>query len=99
MAMSARARKRWPRGHAAGVEAERRARGRRGAVQREQPVRGPHERDVVVVAAARRVAHHLRDRQARDRFVERFLQRARERLPLREAAQVDVVRPCRRTST
>ena len=76
-------------GHVAGIEAERMHGQRRCPVQREQPMRGPHERDVVVVASAGRIAHHFLDRQAADRFVERFLQRAFERLSLCEAAQVD----------
>ena len=62
-----------------------------GAVEREQPVRRADELDVVVVAAGARVAHHLRNRQLGDRFVERLLQAANERLTLGEASQVDVV--------
>ena len=51
-------------------------------VQREQSMRRAHELLVVVVLAGAGVAHHLRDRQLGDGFVERGLQRARERPPV-----------------
>ncbi len=61
-------------GHAAGGEVERAHVDHVGAVKRHQLVRGADELDVVVVAAGCGVAHHLRDGQFGERFVERFLQ-------------------------
>ena len=85
-------------GRAAGVEAERAHRHDVVAMQREQPVRGTDELLVVVVAAGARIAHHFGDRQLRDRFIERVLQPAFERLPFREAARDKRSRPFRRTA-
>ena len=61
------------------------------SVQRDQPVRGPDELLVVVIAARAGVAHHLRDGQPGDRVGQRLGEGARERRALGETAQPHVV--------
>ncbi len=68
-----------PAGDASRIEVERAHRDHVGAMQRDEPVRRADELDVVVVAAGRGVAHHLRDRQLGNCAVERVLQRGPQR--------------------
>ena len=77
---------------ASGGESQRRHGDDVRAVERDEPVRGPHELLGVPVRAGARVAHHLRDRKLRDRVVERGLEALRQRLALGETREVHVVR-------
>ena len=78
-------------------EAERPHRDHVGAVQREQTVRRADEFDVVVIAAGAGIAHHLRDRQPLERFVERLLQAANQQADLWPASAGRRSRSCRPT--
>ncbi len=64
--------------HASGLQAQRLHGHDVGSVQRDQPVRGPDELHGGPTVGEL-VAHHLRDRQLRDRIVQRLLQRRGER--------------------
>ena len=69
-------------GQVSGSEAERVYRDDRLTMQRQKLVSGPHEANGGSIGAL--VAHHLRNRQFRDRLVERVLQRRDERASLRD---------------
>jgi len=75
---------------AASLQPEHADRHHLGAVQRHQRMRRPHEVDGAP-AVGQRVAHHLRDRQAREHAVERGLQLAGQRARRRGEGQVQHV--------
>ncbi len=76
-------------GDPSGVEPKRVHRNDVGAVQRQQRMRGTHELHRGAIRAL--VAHHLGNRQPRQRLVEGVLQAAGEPLSVYHAAQVDVL--------